>query len=105
MLIAISCHYPTMQFSLTYPYQGQSMHFHSPPLSPSQSHSFVLKFVARNIRICQSCRSSLRKEDGSITVLHMIFAFPDLKKGHFGMRQVDHGALHHMRPIHITVLK
>ena len=54
-----------MQFPPTYPYQGQSMHFQSPPLPP-QSHPFVLKFVAGNIRICQSCRSSLREVDGSI---------------------------------------
>ena len=38
------------------------MHF-----SPSsQSHPFALKFVGGNIRMCQSCRLSLREVDGTI---------------------------------------
>jgi len=54
--------HPTTQFSATYPYQGQPMHFPPPP----QVHPFVLKFVTGNIRICQSCRSSLREVDGTV---------------------------------------
>ena len=51
-----------------YLYQRQHMQF--PP--PAQVHPFVFKLVTGNIRICQSCRSSLREVDERFIVPHMI---------------------------------
>lgn len=36
------------------------------PLLQPASNPFILKFVGGNIRVCQSCRSSLRQADGSV---------------------------------------
>ena len=49
--------------SFTPHYQIPAMQF---PSLPQNCNPFVLKFVAGNIRVCQSCRSSLRQVDGSV---------------------------------------
>ena len=49
-------------------FQMQPIHYPTTPINNLQLpnyNPFILKFITGNIRICQSCRSSLRKADGS----------------------------------------
>ena len=91
---------PTLQCSqvqqLLPGFQMQPFRYPAPPINNLQMpnyNQFVLKFVTGNKRICQSCRSSLRKDDGSTYQAPFDLCISRLeKKGSFGMILVKDGA-------------
>ena len=57
-----------IQANYSHGFQMQPIHYPAATINNLQQpnyNPFILKFITGNIRICQSCRSSLRKADGS----------------------------------------
>lgn len=70
------------------------------PLSTSK-HPFFVRQISENIRVCQGCRGSLHSVEGSVPNPPFDMAIARLEKRPFLTKQLEHGAPHREKLVHI----